>query len=134
MPEIVFDQFGLKQMVELTPEQLAADKAIADAYDASVQGLSNRLKSEFGKAIDLAAPLLANLPKESRRRHNLLINELLGAAQRGDVDIALDILFTEIVPVDKIEGEAFTKIAKLFEKLPALLESLEAAKAKEGVE
>lgn len=129
MPEIVFDQFGNRQLVELSPEQLAADKAIADAYDNSVTGIANRLKSEFGKAVDLSAPLLADLPKESRRRHNALINEFLGASQRGDVDIALDILFTEIVPADKVEMEAFTKIAKFFEKLPEILERLEAAKA-----
>lgn len=132
MPEIVFDQFGNRQLVELSPEQLAADKAIADAYDNSVTGIANRLKSEFGKAVDLSAPLLADLPKESRRRHNALINEFLGASQRGDVEVALDILFEDIKPADAAEMETFVKVGKLFEPLPPLMQQLAQAIESEG--
>lgn len=132
MPEIVFDTFGNRQDIELPPEVLAADKAIADAYEASVIGLTNKIKSIFGQAVDQAAPLLANLPKESRRRHNALINEFLGASQRGDVEVALDILFEDIKPADAAEMETFVKVGKLFEPLPPLMQQLAQAIESEG--
>lgn len=132
MPEIVFDHFGIRHEVELTPEQLAADKAIADAYDNSVVGLTHRLKSEFGTAVDLASPLLASLPASSRRRHNALITEFLGASQRGDVEVSLEILFQDFKPVDEIEQECLSKIGKFFDEFPALLGRIEKAKEVEG--
>lgn len=125
--EIVFDQFGIRQEVQYTKEMAENDKIASDAWENSVDGISFNLAQAFNFAVSQAAPLLAALPKESRRRHNTLINEFLGASQRGDIVVSLEILFNDFVPADEVEALKLQEIAVLFKDLPAMLEKIEAA-------